>query len=279
MLFSGTKEECEQLVSWLNSLMPGVVTFKFEFSFQKIQFLDLEIYQEDGKLKTNIYVKPSNKQLYLDFHSNHPDHCKNAIPYSQALRVVEKCSDKELMDTELVKLKEKFRERNYSEQLLGEKFGQAKKKDRRNLIFQDRKNNKKETKKVRLMFTHNQSNPPIHKWLRLCKPILDKNEVAKDIGSRIQICTKQPRNLQAILGGCKEGRVSQEIPADAGCSKCEKGCKVSCPMIKEGKIFQSTRTKKSYKIKQKLNCESDWLIYLITCKKCSCQYVGKSKTV
>ena len=218
MLFSGTKEECEQLVSWLNSLIPGVVTFKFEFSFQKIQFLDLEIYQEDGKLKTNIYVKPSNKQLYLDFHSNHPDHCKNAIPYSQALRVVEKCSDKELMDTELVKLKEKFRERNYSEQLLGEKFGQAKKKDRRNLTFQDRKNNKKETKKVRLMFTHNQSNPPIHKWLRLCKPILDKNEVAKDIGSRIQICTKQPRNLQAILGGCKEGRVSQEIPADAGCS-------------------------------------------------------------
>ena len=111
MLFSGTKEQCEELVSWLNSLMPGVVTFKFDFSFQKIQFLDLEISLEDGKMKTNIFVKPSNKQLYLDFDSNHPDHCKNAIPYSQALRVVEKCSEKEKMETELLNLKEKFKER------------------------------------------------------------------------------------------------------------------------------------------------------------------------
>ena len=50
-------------------------------------------------------------------------------------------------------------------------------------------------------------------------------------------------------------------------------------MMKEGKLFKSTRTKKSYKIKQKLDCESDWVIYLITCKKCSGQYVGKSKTI
>ena len=184
------------------------------------------------EMKTNIFVKPSNKQLYLDFDSNHTDHCKNAIPYSQALRVVEKCSEKEKMDTELLNLKEKFKERNYPEQLLEEKFEKAKKKDRRSLIFQDRRKDK-EVKKVRLMFTHNKTNPPIHKWLRMCKPILDKNEVAKDIGSRIQICTKQPRNLQSILGGFKDRRVSEKIPADAGCSKCRKGCKVSCPMMKE----------------------------------------------
>ena len=88
-------------------------------------YLDSRIYQEDGKLKTNIYVKPSNKQLYLDFHSNHPDHCKNAIPYSQALRVVEKCSDKETMDTELIKLEDKFIERNYPKKLVEEKFEQV----------------------------------------------------------------------------------------------------------------------------------------------------------
>ena len=155
----------------------------------------------------------------------------------------------------------------------------AKKKDRRSLIFQSSKKCNGGKKKVRLMFTHNKTNPPIHKWLRLCKPILDKNEVAKDIGSRIQICTKQPRNLQAILGGCREPNRSPEIPADAGCFKCEKKCKVSCPMLKEGDIFKSTRTKKVYKMKQKLTCDSDWVIYLITCKKCEGQYVGKSKTI
>ena len=29
MLFRGTKSECEDLVNWLNSLMPGVIKLKF----------------------------------------------------------------------------------------------------------------------------------------------------------------------------------------------------------------------------------------------------------
>ena len=32
MLFNGTEEECGKLVNWLNSLMPGVITLKCNFS-------------------------------------------------------------------------------------------------------------------------------------------------------------------------------------------------------------------------------------------------------
>ena len=49
-------------------------------------------------------------------------------------------------------------------------------------------------------------------------------------------------------------------------------------MIKEGNKCQSTRTQKIYNIRQKVDCDSEWVLYLITCKKCSGQYVGKSKT-
>ena len=278
MLFTGSFEECEQLVNWLNSLMPGVVKFKFDFSLHKVEFLDLEIFLKDGRLTTNLYIKPTNKQLYLDFSSNHPEHCKIAIPYSQALRVVEKCSEEEDRETHFTQLKERFKIRNYPEKVITEKFEKAKKHDRRSLIFKNRKNRNGEAKKVRFIFTHNESNPPIHKWVRMCKPLLERNAVSKEIGSKIQICTKQPKNLQAILGGFRGKRVSQNVPADAGCSKCERKCKVSCPLIKEGNKFQSTRTQKIYNIRQKVDCDSDWVIYLITCKKCSGQYVGKSKT-
>ena len=113
----------------------------------------------------------------------------------------------------------------------------------------------------------------------MCKPLLERSTVAKDIGSKIQICTKQPRNLKTILGGYRDkNRVSENAQADGGCLKCDKKCKVSCPMMNEGKFFKSTRTKKTYSIKQKVNCDSEWVIYLITCKKCLGQYVGKSKT-
>ena len=67
--------------------MPGVIKFKYEYSYSKIVFLDLEIFKDDGRLKTSIHIKPTNKQLYLDFNSNHPMHCKQSIPYSQAFRV------------------------------------------------------------------------------------------------------------------------------------------------------------------------------------------------
>ena len=114
------------------------------------------------------------------------------------------------------------------------------------------------------MFTHNTANPPIHKWLRMCKPLLERSAKAKDIGSKIQICTKQPRNLKTILGGYREKtRVSQNVPANAGCSKCVKNCKVSCPMMKEGKTFKSTRTKRTYPIRQNVDCDSEYLSLLI----------------
>ena len=278
MLFKGSREECEELVDWLNSLMPGVVKFKFDFSYQKVEFLDLEIYIEDGKLKTNLYIKPTNKQLYLDFNSNHPLHCKESIPYSQALRVVERCATPENREMQLLNLKTKLEERNYPTELVENKFERARSKDRKSLIFQQRKQKNKKDDKVRFMFTHNQANPPIHKWVRESKQLLARNDRAKALGDRIQIGSKQPKNLQRLVGGCKGGSGgNQKIPPDAGCSKCNH-CKVSCPIINETKKFSSSNTGKTYTIRQKVNCDSDWVIYLGTCKRCKGQYVGKSKT-
>ena len=151
-------------------------------------------------------------------------------------------------------------------------------KDRKELIHQQRRKKYQQDGKVRLMITQNQTNPPIHQWVRNCRKVLLKNEKAKALGSRIQICTKQPRNLQRIAGGYKgESGGSENVPPDAGCQKCNH-CKVACPILQEGKSFQSTNTHKKYKIRQKLTCDSDWVIYLSTCKKCDGQYVGKSKT-
>ena len=65
--------------------------------------------------------------------------------------------------------------------------------------------------------------------------------------------------------------------ADAGCSKCNH-CKVSCPVIQETTKFRSTNTQRIYNIKQKLDCDSPFVIYLATCRRCRGQYVGKSVT-
>ena len=197
---------------WLNSLMPGVVKLKYEFSYTRIVFLDLEIFLEDGKLRTSLFVKPSNKQIFLDFHSNHPTPCIESIPYSQALRAVERCAIPEDREQKLSDLKEEFIDRNYPSQLVDKQFNRARTKDRKALIGQARKPRDQADSKVRFVFTHNQSNPPIHMWVREGQKLLARNDNAKDVGRRIQICSKQPKNIQKIIGEIEGGLGATGIP-------------------------------------------------------------------
>ena len=59
MLLRGSKEDCEELVNWLNSLHPGVIKFKYEFSTKLVEFLDLKLLKENGRIKTNLFIQPS----------------------------------------------------------------------------------------------------------------------------------------------------------------------------------------------------------------------------
>ena len=193
---------------------------------------------------------------------------------------MERCSTEEDANHHLAPLKTKLEERNYPSDVIDAKFQKGKQRERKTLIYQPRKPQNKSDGKVRLMITHSQANPPIHRWVRECKTLLARNDEAKSLGDKIQIGSKQPKNLQRLVGGfnCGQGAKKCPPPPDAGCKKCGR-CKVSCPILKESRSFSSTNTGKTYKIRQKLTCESDWLIYLATCRKCKGQYVGKSKTI
>ena len=267
---------CEHFISWLNSIMPGVIKLKSEYSNECLEFLDLKIMIVNGQLETDLYIKPTNLQLYLDYTSNHPSHCKSGLVYGQALRVIERCSRAEYVEPHLEVLKEKLVERSYPSDLIKMQFNKAKLKDRKKLIFQERKQ-KHGDKKVRLIFTHNEGNPPLHKWVRESKQFFSTPK-AKKIGQEIQIAFKQPKNLKQLVTGQKsEDQQNSAVNHEKGCFKCNK-CRVSCKIIKETKIFRSTNTKKTYKIHQRLDCTSSYLIYLATCKRCGGQYVGKSTT-
>ena len=224
-------------------------------------------------MKSNLFIKPTNLQLYLNYNSNHPEPCKTGIIYGQALRIVERCTDAQEASNHLENLENKLVERKYPKELVKKHIDRAKTIDRKKQIYK-----KKETtqtdKKVRLIFTYNQSNPPIHKWIRQSKKHLDRNEKAKELGQNIQIAYRQAKNIKRLVGGPLrgEGRVPENDP---GCSKCEKNCH-ACKILSEGKIFKSTNTRKIYKIRQKVNCQSSYIIYLGTCQRCQGQYVGKS---
>ena len=56
------------------------IRFTMSFDFKPIQFLDLNIYVEDGYLKTALLSKPTDNHEYLNVRSWHQDSVFRSIP-------------------------------------------------------------------------------------------------------------------------------------------------------------------------------------------------------
>ena len=97
------------------------------------EFLDLQIFVENRRVETKLFIKPSNLQLYLEYFSNHPEPFKQGVVYGQALRIVEKCSKIGDRYHHLENLKAKLQKRNYPEKLIDEKNSEAKKISRKTI--------------------------------------------------------------------------------------------------------------------------------------------------
>ena len=67
-----------------------------------------------GQLMTDLFVKPTNTYHFLELSSSHTCHCKEGIPYSQALRLNRICSDNESFDKCYNNLEGCLMERRYN---------------------------------------------------------------------------------------------------------------------------------------------------------------------
>jgi hypothetical protein len=47
-------------------------------------------------------------------------------------------------------------------------------------------------------------------------------------------------------------------------------------MKEESSTVKSSKTGREYPIKRHYNCQSSWLIYLVTCEDCQVQYIGQT---
>ena len=85
------------------------------------------------------------------------------------------------------------------------------------------------------------------------------------------------RNLRDIRVSSKLPEIPSES-SDTGFYQCPaKKCHV-CNYAIEGKKCTSSQTNEIFPITTLLHSKMDWMIYLITCKKCIKQYVGITRT-
>ena len=75
-----------EFIQHLNTVHP-TIKFTSAISPSEIAFLDLTIYITVTKLCTRLYIKNTDRHMYLNFNSEHPINLKRSLPYSHFLRL------------------------------------------------------------------------------------------------------------------------------------------------------------------------------------------------
>lgn len=112
-------------------------------------------------------------------------------------------------------------------------------------------------------------------------PVLDSDPALSDIlkGGCKMVAKKAPTvaNILASSLVQTDGSVTQTWLHYPGCFKCGHGICICCSVINVSNSFVSATTQQSYKIKQYINCNTSYVVYLVNCSICNEQYVRSTK--
>jgi hypothetical protein len=113
-------DSIDNVDNWLdNLLVHDYLKFTKNHSPETVNFLDVKVELLPGNIfRTSLYSKPMSKHQYVHYKSNHPKHLLNSLPYSQGLRILRICSENSFRIDALNILMEKFRSRQYPNNVL-----------------------------------------------------------------------------------------------------------------------------------------------------------------
>ena len=78
----------------------------YETSQNSVNFLDINVSLKDGAIFTDLHIKPTDGHQFLHYKSSHPNHIKNSIPFSQALKISRLCSSQKDFSAHISNLKD-----------------------------------------------------------------------------------------------------------------------------------------------------------------------------
>ena len=279
LIWKGTEKELLETVAKLNETHHSI-KFEVNYSYSEINFLDCIIYKDkDGKLQTKVYRKPTDRPNYLHSYSEHPASTKSSIIYSQALRIKRICSEETEFKNACENLKERLMKRGYREETIVSMIEKAALMDRNDLL--EHKEKTENTSKIPFVTTYNKTLPNI-------KPTLEKHWDKLEINERIKskftekpiIAYRRNKSVRDIIcsNNVVNNKIEKRITTTGMCRPCRsRKNNLCCQRVKETNSSTSNVTKRSYKIREHTNCKSEWIIYLLGCKKCRIQYTGKSE--
>ena len=297
LIYTGSVESLDRFLSEINHLHP---TLKFTFNFtcpftctfppntphdcfchssRFLPFLDTLVTIRDGQIETDLYRKPTDRCQYLLPSSCHPSHVTKNIPYSLALRLVRICSQSTDLHKRLNELKSLLYSRGYPSKVIENAVTRALAVPRSQALQEI---SKQPQNRVVFATEYHPALPSYSDILKKSWKIMVRDPyLSKVYPKPPMIAYRQPRqsSLRQIL-------VKSKIPplhekrTKKGFKKCNKPNCNTCPFVSNQSVVKSSATNFTLVINQPVDCESENVIYCISCNKSSCkfvQYVGETK--
>ncbi|XP_053553137.1 uncharacterized protein LOC128644617 [Bombina bombina] len=289
VVWDGDVELARDFVSNIN-INNMNLKFTSHVSLDHIEFLDVDITVDTVQqtVNTSVYRKPTGGNTILNYKSSHPQHVKKGIPKGQYIRTKRLCSDRQTFEKQCQILEDRLLQRNYPLPLLKKTKEDVEKIPRENLLIYKRKTNKQSFNKQnkqresKIVF----STPYSLEYHKICDiikqslPILATDTSLEHIAVEgCRYVARKSKTIGNIIAPSDLASVNTRtwLPQRFGFFKCRaQKCK-TCSHVVEGMNFTSTTTNRTYNIRYNLNCKSNHVIYLLTCRGCNIQYVGKTK--
>ena len=279
LIWRGTEEELGQFMHSLNDFHP-TIKFKKEGDFKQRQttFLDVTVGIQGGKLTTDLYTKPTAACAYLSPYSCHPLSTSRNIPYSLAFRIRRICSEESDFITKLSDLKRILLGRHYNARSVDAAFDKVKNKSRESCLLKVPREEKRE--KTTFVTTYDPRIANVGAVVKKHFKTMCLDSHMKEIfQGGIQVGYRRHRNLREFLVRSRlydvnpgqQFRPKREVTGWKTCNNC-----TLCRTSENRGHFKSFATKVVYPIKQHLTCKTHRVIYLLECKKCGQQGVGKT---
>lgn len=138
------------------------ITFTLSFLETSINFLDTVVTQQEDRLMTKLFTKPTDRNMLLHFNNAHPRSMLKSLPYSQFLRVKNIVSVSSEVDSSFNEMSHKFIKRGYPRSLVQQQKNRAQSLTR-NEILVGQESKREIHKRVPFVSTYSEMSSKISK--------------------------------------------------------------------------------------------------------------------
>ena len=244
------------------------IQIELRYSQEKIEFLDTWVKLENGRVYTDLYKKPSDKQLKKS--SCQPSHTKTGLAFGLALRIRRIREKDEDYSRHRKELKGQLRKRGYAGKFVEIQLQRVDNQKREALLQPTHKSAKKD--RVPLVMTFSKLLPDIRCILQKHSQTLYRSGRLKEVFQELpMLAYRSEKNLCDILVHSKTARLT-----DTGGGEDQCNCRV-CQAVEKREVYDVAGNK-TYSTIPNPKCTLRNVVYALLCDRCKMKvYVGETE--